>query len=375
MQLFVFRIILFVILPFVYLWLYTKHSPMKKTFLYLVLIIVTCASCKKSGLKNINVQARHMNIPAVGLPLEFSTQAIQFDIMNFSDLRNLGLNQIQINNKLRIPDYILVDDGARADFILKPTIGTGVFESKGIITNTRKDTTGKEYKTYNVAIDYGNRSAYSIYDHNNRLIDEIVLESEINKTRFSSSEFSRIEDANNWWQTQSGATTERLRREVVQRSLDLMSNQLRTNYAVYPITSRVAFKSIKDTEIRESRTFNEIGLKAQSAFGAMTAQSTAKYQELILPCIEGWLALAEKFDYNDEKERNMKFACIFNVALAYYWMDDFESARRYAGEIGSGMYNLRDGDRLLEDISNLEYRLNRLGVSGQHFVFPNQKRA
>lgn len=325
-------------------------------------------SCKKTGLKNINVNALHMKVPVRSLPLEFSKQAIKIDVLNASELRSYGISERSLQNSFNIPGYDLVN--TNADFILNPIVGTGTFDNKGIITETTKDTSGVEHHKYYVEIDYGNNVAYTVSDNRGRIIDEVVINNRAQKSQFQSQKFSTLKGANSWWRTNGNKTVDNIRRDLIEDSINKIKDRLYSDYGYFETSSRVYFKTIKDKENRDFRKFATNDAKVQTAFKTMSTYSVAEYKSRIMSSIDFWLEMADKYRGSDEKVMNVKFACLYNVALAYFWMDDFENAIKYSEMIGSGLYNLKDGDRLLDRTIELRRKLREIGLDGQHFEFP-----
>jgi hypothetical protein len=105
----------------------------------------------------------------------------------------------------------------------------------------------------------------------------------------------------------------------------------------------------------------------KSAFKYLTHTSTDEYKKRIMPSIDFWEEEFKKVRGNEELDEYRRWACLNNIALSYFWMDDFVNARNTIDRMDRIRVKNGDTRRLLNLLEETVYRIEKANLSGQHF--------
>lgn len=336
-----------------------------KNCLFLLFLVVSVLACKKSGLTDLDVNALYIKVPQIALDSNILTYEVDMDRFASGSVFGSSMNNINVENSISLNGYRKVNFGG--DMQISVGVGEGYFNDRGVLSRKNKDKEGKEYYTYYREIEYANQAYYRLLDRNRRVLDEVEIMSRSNTKTYRTSDFSTQDQLNSWWKTNGNAQIEELRRNMMNDAVRGINSSLNSRYAWVETRERVEFKTIKDKENRRVKQWQINDAKVSEAFRTMTSFSTLEYEKRIMPCIEFWLDEYDLVKGSDEKSEYMRHACLYNIALAYYWMDDFQNAKLYANK-GLGL-NVGDGTMksFLQRIDETQYRLRNVGLTRQHF--------
>lgn len=337
---------------------------MKNQFILLAIILASFQlACKKTGLKDLDVRATYVHVPDVPLDTAINTYEVGFDQFASGSFSS-GINMNSLIYDVKLNGFKKVSFGG--DMQISLGIGDGFFNDRGIQSRKNKDKDGKEYITYYRQLEYGNQVFYRLIDRNRRTLDQVEVISRNRTNTFNTSDFTTADACNKWWQANINNKIDELRRDMIRNAVSGINTSLNNRYAWFDTNSKVEFKTVKD---KKSRTYNRWvanDAKVQEAFRTMTSYSTTEYERRILPCIDFWLNEYEQIRGNDEPAEYLRHACLYNVATAYYWMDDFNNALKYINQgvaLSQGSSTMKSLRNTVEDT---QLRLERAGLTRQH---------
>jgi hypothetical protein len=335
-----------------------------RSIIFFVVISVFSISCKKTGIKDYNVTANYIRVPQIALDTSITTYQVEFDRYASDGIFNMGFNQMNYLNNINLPGYKKVNFGADLNIILG--LGNGYFYDRGIQTNKIKDKNGVETITYFRQLEYSNFAFYRLFDKNRRMIDEHEVQNRNQSDVYKSSTFTSAKDCEAWWSKNGNNIVEELRTNMINNSQRLINTSLNTKYSWAETSSRVEFNTLKDKENRNFKKWQSNDEIVKMAFRTMSSYSTAEYEKRIMPAIEFWENEFNSIRNSDEKSLYLKWACLQNIALAYFWMDQFDKARDYTFKMNEIPINTSQTKRFLNMIEDTILRLERVGVTKQH---------
>ena len=142
--------------------------------------------------------------------------------------------------------------------------------------------------------------------------------------------------------------------------------------ALYGYTPRKASPQIemvsKKTDSAEE--FEQAYETAKTAFAAMKAnEKPDAVKEALKPAMDFWIAEKAKWSPDDKKERKVYSACIYNLATAYYWLDELEESEKLANEIIEVDFKIGRGKSLLREIEGTKNLMKKNNTTSRHPSF------
>ena len=336
--------------------------------LALLLLICLC-SCSKSGLKDLGIRAPNVRLPQEKLDPSFSTYNTELDRFNTS--LGSSYNTTNLLNKVSLNGYKKVSYDP--DLLVTLTVADGYFFDLGVKSSKRKTKDGKEYYVYSKSLEYTNTVYYRVYSRDRRLLKEIEVQNRDRKNTYSTSDFSTSKECDDYWYKNGNAVVDDLRKNLITSGFDGIKNDINQRLGYLETTTYAEFKTIKDKKHRDYKKFEANNKIVETAFKTMTSYNTEEYEERIMPAIEFWQGQYPKYRSTDEKEQFIKYACLYNITMAYYWMDDFNRAKENALKMMQESVNNKEAKKIYDMIVNMEQRCKVMGVPGQHFLTPEQK--
>jgi hypothetical protein len=88
---------------------------------------------------------------------------------------------------------------------------------------------------------------------------------------------------------------------------------------------------------------------------------------LIQPSIDFFEKNKDKYKGDDKPIKKLHYACVYNLALIHYWLEDFEKAGVYANQLITDDYEPKDGKKMLKNIEELKEELKKSDKKSCHF--------
>lgn len=340
-------------------------------FAFAMFISLTFIACNKSGLKDLNVRAPYIKLPTQTLDKSIKTYLVEIDRFNSDGLYIKGTSVNNLLSQVQLNGYKSVNYDA--DLVVSIGVGAGNFYDKGITSVKRKTKEGKEYYMYKKEIEYSNNAHYRLFSKDRRVLDEVEVMNRNQSQTYSTEEFTTAKACEDWWYKNGNAIIDDLKAEMVKSAFDKIRRDLNEKYGYTETSSYVEFKTIKDKDHRDFRKFESTNRTVETAFKTMSTFSTAEYEKRIMPAIEFWEEQYPKYRSTDEKEQFLRYACLYNITQAYYWMDDYMKAKDFALKMMDEGVNAKEAKRLFDMIENTEETVNRLGYTKQHLYTPAQE--
>ena len=338
-----------------------------KSAFYTLLVLsgaLLISSCKKTSIKDYSVRAPYVKVPQIALDTSIKTYMVDFDRYASDGAFSAGFNPSGYLGNINLQGYRKVSFSADLNIILG--IGNGYFYDKGILSNSRKEKEGTVTYTYYRQIEYSNFAFYRLFDKNRQMIDEQEVQSRNQSSVYKTANFATQKECEEWWAKNGNNIVEGLRKEMIDNSQRTINTSLNNRYSWEETSASVEFKTMRDKENRDFKKWQSNDEVVKMAFRTMTSFSTTEFEKRITPAIEFWENQYSSIRGNDENAEYLKWACLHNIVLAYYWMDDFERARDYAFRMSEVPINSSQSKRLINMIEDTTMKLQRAGVKSQH---------
>ena len=333
----------------------------KLTKILCLLCMAASLSAQKVKIKDFNVDANYQKLPAIGFATDVTTYDVNLSI-NEDKINELGYTKTQIKKKFNIGGYTKVDGGGKVAYIVK--IGIPIISSKKLnkIENTNKDKT--KYTTYTYSQEISINSSFKIIDNKGNLLSEGLS----NKVKKMTS------DA---YKTKAGLDTDyrnsfkkevfKSRGPILMESITAINTDVNSKFGVVAKKYRDEFESLSKKDHPEYESYEKIKPIVENAFKQMTVKDNSAFVKAIQPALDFWLEKEPGYDGGDKGQKKLKYACQYNAALAYFWMEDLANAKKYSNMVINGDYNEKKGKRILERVLNLEAKFKRMNRTSRHF--------
>jgi hypothetical protein len=336
------------------------HRP---TLLFLCTILCATLSAQKVNTKDFEVEARYLQLPNIGLDPTFSTYDIKVD-GDAAMLSKYGYTLMDVKQAVKLEGYQQVAGGGSVSI----QVNAGAPSASGMTLSTvDKIGNGATWKEYSYYHDVSITSTYKITDFKGTTLEEeIVTYSE----KLSTPAYRSIEEAKSGYKVDieiPGRLNEKLK-SVLASNIQGMRNQLNYDFGLPTKTFKVNFETLTTKDHPDLSKFDRIKADVQKAFALMTPEDNTAFVAAMQPIVAFWLEQEKKYDPANKDEKKMNYAMRYNLATAYYWMDDFDNARTYINKIASGDVSANTGKTMSEDLSKFTAKLKKLNRPGQHFA-------
>ncbi len=297
------------------------------TYALLILMAIPfCSFAQKLGTKSVSVKYTQ-------LPLE----PLAEDIQSYSTMMRSGY--LLFNNRERFErDYLKVLDGYQHD-----ASGNGdlmilaTFRGLDIVSIEEKHSTNKDETTYNhrYEITYTFPVLLQMYDQNNNYLIDMELSDlnqEFTATFGQSEKFEDFETLDRAFKEGKGDFIVELENKQAAKQMRKGRELIRNNYALIKRTKKIRIgygkgrkKNYSDLDKATDLAYRGYALMSRGEDGLVEFQQA----------IGIWKSALKETDLRDKKARiNQKIArwLNYNCAMAYAWLDDYDSAMKYVIE-------------------------------------------
>lgn len=334
----------------------------KITLLTLSTLFCTSIWAQKVNTKDFEVEARYLQLPNIGLDPTYSTYDIKVD-GDAALLSKYGYTLMDVKQAMILEGYQQVAGGGSVSIQVNAGAPSASAMALSTVDKIGNGATWKEYSYYH---DVSITSTYKIIDFKGTTLEEeIVTYSE----KLSTSAYRTVDEAKSGYKVDieiPGKLNEKLR-SVLASNIQGMRNQLNYDFGLPAKTFKVNFETLTTKDHPDLGKFDKIKADVQKAFAMMTPEDNSAFVAAMQPIVAFWTEQEKKYDPANKDEKKMNFAMRYNLATAYYWMDDFDNARTYINKLASGDVSPNTGKTMSEDLSKFTAKMKKLNRTGQHF--------
>lgn len=325
---------------------------MKKQLCILTGFLLLTSIAYAQKIKQERVDVQYTQLPATPLDASFTTYTLRIRGAQYY-LDNIRKTQSALESYFQLDGFKKIPNGGH--FTLEVNLGYFRVESDKMETSTSKeklkDGTEKVTTRYYKSIRWSMPISWRLYDYEGRVLFD-TYHTDRNRTQtYSTSTYNTPGEASRFWSENYTKVTNNLIENYIENNLGDMGRQFRHNYDFQRIVRATDELEVLREKDEQYADYNQAYETVKAAFAQMTPdQPVDKLREAVKPAVEFWLKAKDKYDPNDKKQKGLIHACLFNTATVFYWLDDLESAERYANQANDLDWKEGRSKRLLKEI-------------------------
>jgi hypothetical protein len=310
----------------------------------------------------------YVRLPRKPLPAEYTTYSNSISA-NPDDLRAMGLYEHAIKKQLVVSGYQQVESGG--NFFVEARFSD--FTPNSSETKTRTETftdkAGKTVKTtyYQRTGSYAQTLTMKVVNQEGKVLEnkEVVT----SPTLFSSKEYTSKEDFDYYLRTGGFERDMKTNnQQALNSGLREIFGILNQAYGYLPVTETHKLQILDSEKHPDYAGFQKSWQAARAAFAAIQAEkSLDSARNIMQPAIEYFTKQKDTYNAEEKSGKKLKYACLYNLALIHFWLEDLDKAAEYALAVVTNDYDEKDGKRLLEDIEQLRNAYAKTGKNTRHF--------
>lgn len=332
-------------------------------------------------IANEHTVVSYNRLPDTPLPTEYTTYSASINSPN-KDLTQLGLSPGKlINSYLNLRAFKRLNEGGH--FHINIEIGAlniTKLENKEIET-TKEDKEGNKTttKTYQKIITYQTTSSLQLVDIGGNILIERIINTPDKGGRHiftkdsrgpSRSDFSSVENLEKEWERRRGVTINEITKAEITKAFkaysDIISNRIDTRI----VRTRVELLLPKGRKVSNAEEFVSITEQAVAILGKMTAdEAVTPLRSEIAPVLDFWIAQTEAYDPTGKNTAKVHHACLYNLALTHFYLENFPVAREYIARCQALEIKKGTTSDLAENIDKTTKMMLDKGVNTLHFGF------
>lgn len=349
-----------------------------KVFLLISILLglVPTGSAQSVTISSESAPVEYYRMPDYPLPSTYSTYSADLDIP-FNELAKSGYTESYLlDNFVNLEGYKRVNKNA--DVEITATIGEFMVWSELRNTNKTKtkDKEGNETirYTYSLEVKYSLPMGLEVYNRDGKvLLDKYIFSNSDTRT-WTSSTYSSLSELDSYWRIQRTTRLAELQKDLTREGMNKVSDMINTNFGYRVIKDKIKFASIGKKKYPDYDRFQKNVEILQSAFALMDAdKSLDAVWVKAQPALDFYKETSEKYKTGNKDQKKLKQICLYNLALAYCWLEDFDTAETYARSILRFDTKNKDVKRLLDDIEYTRASLVNAGRASRHQVVVGAK--
>lgn len=343
---------------------------MKLIPLYLFALFTLPLCAQKVDLDGETVAINYTRLPLKPLPADYRTYSAVLSA-NPGDLQKFGLEEQFFTNNLKVAGYQKVKEGGNFNLEANLSDYKQLGGERKTRTNQQVDKNGKVVSTtttYYYEGQYAQSLTLRIKAQDGRKLEERTW---LGATRtYTSQDYKSPADQSEYLRLTYSREVTKNNREALMAAMKEMYEYLQVQYGYAGVAQEFKMQVLDSEKHPDYLAF-------QQAFqGAKAALATAKAEEpldavrtQLEPSISWFLQQKDKYDSGEKSQRKLKYACLYDLALLYFWTEDLDKAMEFANAVIANDYDPKDGKHLIEDITELKVAYAKTGKNTRHLHF------
>jgi hypothetical protein len=345
------------------------HLLIKNFFPLLAILFCLTAAAQKVDLDGEPLTANFTRLPRKPFPADYLTYSAVLSA-NPQDLKSVGLAEPFFISNLQVFGFQKVNTGGNfnIDLSLSDYRQTGS-ETKTATTKT-KDRAGKEIetKTYYYEVKYEHGLTLKVRNQDGKQLEERSLLG--GEHTFKSREFSTVGEVNNYIRAALGQDLAKEDQNAIVGAMRDIYDHLNSQYGYTPTKTTFKLQILDSEKHPDYAGFQQAYKGAKVAMNSMKPDVALDSVKLALkPVMEYFSQQKDKYNPAEKGDKKLKYACLYNLSLLYFWTEDFEKATEFANALIANDYDPKDGKRLIEDIEELQKEFEKTGKTSRHLKF------
>lgn len=344
-----------------------------KHALFTLAVLFICVKISAQRIQSEKVKVAYNLLPNKPLNPEFTTYSASVRTKHDA-LSNAGYTADGLVKKyFKLRAFKMLPTGGH--FHLNATVGRFSVESSKVksVESTVSDKEGNKSKImrYYRDIIYRLPVTMTMEDMHGNIIEQTLYNSPgeglHHKFTIGGRNFNSIAELNKAWD-KGTKTYNELQKEAIKKAFQEFSNLVRNNYDILEWQSIDPILIPTGKKVPGADQFEQQALKAVEILNAIKADAPiGNAKDDLQPMISFWMEQKNNFSPSDKKEKRVHHACLYNIALVYLHLDNFEKAKTY------GEAALATGEKkgitqyLIKDLQKKQKKALDQGVASLHF--------
>ncbi len=343
---------------------------MKQILLLLATSFFTLSvQAQKVDLDGEKVPVQYLRMPKKPFPADYKYYSVIVSVKP-NDLQKVGMSEKSVLKYTEVPGYKKIAKGG--DFNIEVSLTDFRYDGGAELknsTSTSKDKNGKEITTtsYYVEAKFIHAVSAKLRDKT----EKILYQKSWNEAAqvVKSPYFNSTTEANTYSKNGLGSDVGKQDQAAIYAALAEMKEDLAKIFGYASISASFNLQ-ILDTEKHPDYAGFQQALKdANAAFSYMRSNKPLDSVRIrSQAAIEFFDKQKDKYDAADKAGKKLKYACLYNLALLHYWLENFDQAETFAQAVIANDFDPKDGKRLAEDINEQRANLARCGRTSSHFA-------
>lgn len=310
-------------------------------------------------------------MPDYPLPPTYTTYSADLDI-SFTELSKSGFTESYlVDNYLHLDGYKQVNKDGDVDITVSISDLIIWNESRTTSKSKTKDKNGVETTKYQYRLElkYSMPLALRLENKDGKtLLDKYIFSMSDTRT-WTSSAFNSMSDLDSYWRIQRKTRLSDVQKDLIKEGMNNATNLINNGFGFRLIKEKIKFATIGKQKHPDYDRFQKNVAILQAAFETMSAdKGLDEVREKAMPALEFYAATANKYKNGNKDQMRINHICLYNQALAYFWLEDFDLAESYAEAIKKFDSKNKDVRRLLEDIDYTRTSLINAGRASRHQI-------
>lgn len=182
-------------------------------------------------------------------------------------------------------------------------------------------------------------------------------------------EFSNLADLNRYVKENRESIMIELLAGYVQNGINTANQSLNRWYGYVPYSGR-DFLWILDSKSHPEYPIQQEAIKAIKELGKQMSatESPDRMEQNLQPVMAYFHDLKTKFSGSDKRDQKMRYSAFYNLASLYYLLDRTDQAIEEANGLIRNGYDTKDGERFVEEATQLKKDLTRHKLETRHMA-------
>jgi hypothetical protein len=354
----------------------SNHIVFKYVLLGSLFLQPLLAESQSVTINSESAKVEYYRMPDNPLPPAYTNYSAEIDV-SFSDLSKSGYSKSSlIDSYLNLDGYKRVNKNG--DVEITANIGEFIVwsELRNTIRTKTKDKEGNEHTkySYSMEVKYSLPMSIEVFNKEGKtLMDEYIYSNSDTRT-WTSSSYSSMSELDSYWRYQRSTRLADLQKDLTREGMSKISSLINDNFGYQVIKDKVKFATIGKKKHPEYDIYQKNVEILVKAFELMDAdKSLDPVREKASPALAFYAEKATKYKTGNKDQKKLKHLCLYNQALAYFWLEDFDQSETIAKSILKFDTKDKVVKRLLQDIEYTRESLANANRTSRHQVVVGDK--
>jgi hypothetical protein len=339
-----------------------------KKYLFALVFCPLISFAQRIDLDRFNFSVQFHTLPAMRLDSSYHTYNV---VVEGSKMMQPFLkpmvpeNSVVLEGWKKISQYGHITVKVKLDDLLPESVS--VKERVENIKNNLGQITGTRTLYYQEVV-YTFAATAMISDYKGMHIMDQVLADRGYKQVYKSPEFPFRPMAEGYFVLNSMTTTAELYRNCVNRAMRYLSDRITDNFGFSELTVYDKMWIIGNKKHPEYEDHRKAFQQLTEVLFSMNAnQSIEGVREQLKPVIDYFESIKQTYTSNKKRDRKIRYASYYNLAVLYYYLDDPQAMMKQATGLVLNDFDTRDGKNFEATATSLKNLFQQANIYTRHF--------